>query len=597
MNDLRAGGEVRLEGIAVSPGIAIGRVVFVDASPTTLSLLPLRPGGEGEELRKLDQAVHESLGQLEDLRRRVEREAGEREAQIFSTEMAILRDPYVLDQIREEIQKRSRTSEAAVRSVTHRLQNEFSRLDDEQFRERAADIKDVGERILRCLLRREQEAVLDREKKYVLITEELLPSYTVAGRIDRDRILGIVTERGGQLSHAAILAQSFGIPAVSGVQGLMDEVSLEDAVIVDGRRGLVLVNPTEESVREYESRQRHWLKVRASMQVGVEKPAVTRDGIRIELAANITNETELGSADLSILDGVGLFRTEFLYMERDSFPSEKEQTDYYVRVLDLAAGKPVVFRTVDIGGDKRLPYLQVPDEPNPVLGWRGVRVSFEWLDPFIVQLRALLRASARGALSILVPMVTSLGEVRRVRTILRQLQDDLRRDRIPFDPDVRLGMMVEVPAAATLIDEFVEEVEFVSVGTNDLIQYLLAVDRNNPKVASLYQPLHPAVIRVIREIVRAGREAGRPVTVCGDMAGNVNYTLLLLGLGLRSLSMVPSYLPAVKRLITSITVRQAEEIAEEALRLKTREDVKRFLRERTVSVSEEIRQLLEENGS
>jgi phosphotransferase system enzyme I (PtsI) len=413
----------------------------------------------------------------------------------------------------------------------------------------------------------------------ILVTREMLPSD--AAHVDRTRLAAIVTGSGGIASHAAILARSLGIPAVTNI----DVAALPARGghwIVDGSSGEVIVNASSRQLAQAERRSRDYLRFRAELMAGARGLVTTADGAAIELQLNVENFETLPDEAVADLRGIGLYRTEFLFLHRESFPSEEEQFQHYVAAIRRVRDREITFRTIDVGGDKPLSYLHTPTEANPVLGWRGVRLSLEWPDMFYPQLRALLRASAHGRIRILLPMITMVEEFRRAREIVHEVQADLARHDIPHDARVPLGAMVEVPAAALGARTLAEEADFLSIGTNDLSQYALAVDRNNARVASLYQPFHPGLLEILKRVVEASGAAETPVGLCGELAGDPLATMLLLGLGLRSLSMSPYRIPLVKHVIGTVTLDDARAVATEAFEQGSTTDVTALLRRRTL---------------
>jgi len=498
---------------------------------------------------------------------------------IFDVQVSLLHDKTFRADLEREVTNNLVNVEVALQRVVHRYEALFDKAEDVMMRERSADIRDVGRQLLSALLDRDRSVYTSDDRDYIFAADEFLPSD--AGLLDRDHIKGIVTVRGGKYSHGAILARSLGIPSLVGVEEVLTKSTSGTPVILDGENGHMIVAPDEDELAHYG----HLLEAREEVHSRLIEvrfaPSVTLDGVDVDLMANVESVRDMQHVETDVVTGVGLFRTEFAFMERRQFPAEDEQVQMYTAAMDAAKGKPVTFRTLDIGGDKPLPYFRTPDERNPVLGWRGLRISLSWPDILYTQIRAILRASASGHARILLPMVTSLDEVTRCREIIDTMCADLKKSGEPWDEDIELGVMVEVPAVAFILDQILPLVDFVSVGTNDLVQYLLAVDRDNPRVSEIYDPYHPAVLRTLQHIARSATEAGKPVSICGEIAGDHYYTMLLIGLGFRELSMAPVFLPRVKLMVRSFLLEEAEAVASSALQLATAAEVRELVQEKS----------------
>jgi phosphotransferase system enzyme I (PtsI) len=536
--------------------MAVGVALFHDEGDVDFPVLSITPDQVKVEQRRLATAIREAKQHLAQVEASIGEEVGRSDARIFSVQALLLDDPAFRKEIRTRIQEQLVNTEVAVSGAVSSWASRLAGMAGQGDRDPAADLRDVGRQLL-----------------------------------DRDRLAGIVTASGGGASHAAILARGLGIPAVTDV----DVSSLPargGQWIVDGGRGLVILDPKTEDIEDATRQSEEFRRMRAELLASSRGLARTADDVAIELMINVENFTGLPDELIEGLRGVGLFRTEFLFMERSSFPTEEQQYAYYVRALERLAGREVTFRTIDVGGDKPLSYLAMPVEPNPVLGWRGIRLSLHWPDMFYAQLRALLRASAHGRMRVLLPMITMVEELKRARAIVSEIQDELRGKGVPFDEDMPVGAMIEVPAAALAARSMAEHADFLSIGTNDLSQYALAVDRNNARVADLYQPLHPGVLRLVREVIRAGDETGTPVSVCGEMAGDPMAALLLLGIGLRAYSMSPYNLPVVRKLFAAVRLAEAEKVAAEVFSLSSTSDVRRCLREHTLRFVPELAPLL-----
>ena len=532
-----------MKGVGVSQGIAIGRAWV---------LRPKRgqPGGQllkddaavEREIAVYRVAVSEAVSTLEAMMER----AVKAEAEILGIQVELLLDPQMEEEVIGMIRKDRMAARDAILRVTEQLMQVFTNMKDEYMRARAADIQDVGNRVVR-VLDGEDVAVQMEEGEWIVIAEDLSPSETVG--LDTERVCGFVTQAGGVTSHAAIVARLRGLPAVAACSGVLAVVAERDIVVLDGVTGEVLINPTDGELQVYREKKKAFAEKLRVLQQLKDLAAVTTDGVRIQLLANIATAEDMEQALEQGAEGVGLLRTELLFMDRDSLPSEEEQVDFYKRVLLRSAGRPVTIRTLDIGGDKPLPYLGLAEEANPFLGYRAIRICLDRIDIFMTQLRAILRASVFGKSRLMFPMIGSLEELRRAKAVLADAQRELRAAGVAFDEEIPVGIMIEVPSAALTADLLAPEVDFFSIGTNDLTQYVLAVDRMNVKIAALYDPYHPAVLRLVQEVIEQGLRQGIPVGMCGELAGDPRATELLLGMGLRQFSMSANSIPEVKEVI------------------------------------------------
>lgn len=567
---------VTVKGVGAAPGIGVGKIVYFDDSPRFIPTRKISSEEVEGEVRRFRSALKQAEKDLRILRRQVAQTLSRQDTAIFDAQISILKDPVFINDVRELIFTEKINVEQALQKVIAKYEKAFDEVLDPAFRERAADIRDVGNRVFMVLLKRKRGRVRLQER-FVHAALDFLPSR--AGDLDREHCAAIVTERGGKYSHGAILARSLGIPAVVGVDDLYGKIPEGAVVAVDGDAGLVYLDLDDQEIREWKERESQFREVEARLAGLRGRPARTRDGKRINLQVNIEGVRDLDSVDMDTVDGVGLFRTEFAFMERRNFPSEEEQYEIYVETLRRAGGKRVVFRTLDIGGDKPLEYFRTPQESNPVLGWRGIRISYGMMDLFYTQIRALLRASREGPTSILLPMISTLEEVELAREAVERVSRDLEGEGTPPGEGVLLGAMVEVPAVAFCLSEIMDAVDFVSIGTNDLVQYLLAVDRDNPRVARFYDPYHPAVLRVLSLMARvcAGKK-GKTCSICGEMAGDFQLTMALVGMGFRSFSVAPPFIPRIKLILSDTTLAECRQVAKKALSLPTTAQVKEYLK-------------------
>ena len=561
-----------LKGIPASPGVAVGKA-YVYAKEFTIVERKVKKSEVKGELKKFRIALERSKKQILEIKEKTLREIGEKEANIFQAQLLMLEDPMFVNEVENKI-RCGKNAEAAVNEVVENLVSTFSAIKDEYLKERALDIQDIGERVIKNLLGYDGSPELTQ--RVVVIAKNLTPSDTVCMNIKR--VLGFATEVGGTTSHTAIIAREYGIPAVVGVANLTEKVKPGELVIVDGNKGLVIIQPDKKTANQYIKIGREIKRHSEQLKKFACLPAVTADGHRIEVAANIGNLNEVKIALTYGAEGVGLLRTEFLYLDRATPPSEEEQFKVYSQIAQSLGGKPVIVRTLDIGGDKPLPYLKMPKELNPFLGSRGIRISLEEPDIFKEQLRAILRASVYGNLKIMFPMISTLEEVKTAKNILNEAKEELRTRSIPFKEDIEVGIMIETPSAALMADALVKEVDFFSIGTNDLTQYTLAVDRTNQKISGLYDALHPAVIRLINNTVKAAHKKGKWTGICGELASDPEAVPILIGLSLDELSVNPPSIPNVKKLIRSISYNDAEQLAKKAIKMTNAKEVRNLVK-------------------
>ncbi len=581
------------KGIAVSPGVVVGVAYRVDSvfgsnEPQTIDDPELVPA----EVERFDHAVEASVTELEAIVTKVAQQLGAAEADIFKSHLQIVNDQALLAKVRALIETQHLTALSSLQVVLQGYAATFARIEHDYFRERMADVRDVISRIGSHLTLQPAFPPGSAsgfphdghgEEPIILVAHEILPSQAMS--LGNLPIAGIVTETGGGTSHAAILSRSRGIPAVSGVVGITNEVRSGDLMVVDGRDGIVIVRPDREATAAYRKMQREFFDLKDRLVLNREQPAMSADGAQIELLANINNIADAQAAQKVGATGVGLFRTEYLFLTHQDVPDEEEQYQYYRQIIEDSPNKTVTIRTLDLGGDKTVPYLGRRSEANPFMGWRSIRLSFEHPRLFERQIRAILRAGRHGKVNMLFPMVTTLEELRYVNRLVEETRRNLRREGVPFGEDVKTGVMVEVPAAAICIDAILRETDFVSIGSNDLIQYLVAADRDNPKVAHLCEPLSPAIFKVLQMVLDACQRTGTPVTLCGEMAGQPRSVLALFGMGLRRFSMSPAFVPTIKALLSSVTTAQAERFAHQVLQLKTNEEIRTYLTSRLHEIS------------
>jgi len=559
----------KISGIAASAGIAIARA-FILEHPD-YSVQKTQVNDTQAELDKLDDALQQSSVELEAIKERTLQELGEKKAEIFESHLLILNDPEFIDPVKSLITTESINASYALNEIANQFIAMFENMKSAYLQERAADMRDVSKRILKHLLGISQISPAEIAEETIVIAEDLTPSDTA--QLNRKYVKGFTTNIGGRTSHSAIMARSLEIPAVVGTQNVLSQVTSGDLVIVDGLAGEVWINPSEEIVAEYRIKQQAYDQQIAEWKKLRDLPSLTKDNVQVELAANIGTPADVEGVLENGGEAVGLYRTEFLYMGRDKLPSENVQYNAYKTVLEKMNGKPVVVRTLDIGGDKELPYLEMPKEMNPFLGFRAIRLCLDRQDIFRVQLRALLRASVYGNLRIMFPMIATLGEFRAAKAVLLEEKEKLTSEGIAVSENIQLGIMVEIPSTAVLADQFAKEVDFFSIGTNDLIQYTMAADRMNERVSYLYQPYNPSILRLIDMVIKAAHKQGKWVGMCGEMAGDETAIPLLIGLGLDEFSMSASSILPARSLISKLSASDMLQLAEKALEQSTAEEV------------------------
>jgi phosphotransferase system enzyme I (PtsI) len=571
-----------IRGMSVSSGIAHGAAYVLSSVDETLVARRSVDAGEVDaELVRFDVALAAAEKELLALGEDVALRIGTSEGDIFAAQALVVRDHSLHRQVVSAVQQHRVNVEAAVADVIEKFVRAFDQVSDPHLRERAADIRDIGRRILAALAKDDGSGVLEIPEGSILVADELLPSATA--RFELARVRALVTDRGGKFSHTSILARSSRIPAVSGIREAPLKIKTGDQLIVDGVSGVVFVNPDESIRGEYERLEAELSGYRAGLQKGLDLPSVTLDGTAVPLLANASKVSDTEAACLYRADGIGLYRTEFAFSIRGAFPSEDEQYQLLKRAAERIHPRKIVLRLLDVGGDKQLSYFPLPSTRNPSLAQRGIRLLLKHPELLKGQLRAFLRVSAEHPVSVLLPVVGGIEEVRATRAVLAQAMAELGAEGKAFNPNVPLGAMIEVPSAAVLTAVLAKELDFFSLGTNDLVQYVLAADRENDSVGDYYQPLHPAVLRVIRFVADAARDAGRPLTICGEMAGDPAYTELLLGLGLREFSVAPGEMLEVKNAIRAVTLADAQALATAALAKGSTNEIEELLEQRRLA--------------
>jgi len=576
---------VTKKGISASPGVAIGPALVLDTEEYRIPRRTVDPALVAAEIRKLDTALETSCQEVADLRAAAARKLGDKTSAIFAFHHEFLSDRRLRSAVVELIEREHYTAAYAFGLEMNRRQRMFRNVADAYLKERVRDLYDMEKRVLRHILGRAREDIARLSEPVVIVAHDISPSQAIS--LDSRHILGFAINVGGQTSHTAIISRMLGIPAVVALNDITSDIAGGETVIIDGTHGVVVGNPDAETIERYRARQREYRAFEARLAELRDLPAVTTDGTRITLLANIELAAEAAFALDSGAEGIGLYRTEFLFLGADRLPSEEEQYDAFRAAVRHARGRPITIRTVDLGAEKMAGYFEPHHDHNPVLGLRSVRYCLAHLDMFKTHLRAILRAAVGGDVRIMFPMISTLMELRQARATLRDVMEDLEEEGLPHARDLPVGMMVETPAAAMLSSAFAREVAFMSIGTNDLTQYTLAVDRGNERVAHLYSAHNPAVLKLVREVVQAGRRANVAVSLCGEMAGSPMYTELLIGLGLRELSMAPKDIPEIKRIVRRTSLKRCEAIARKVLRFDADRQVLNYLRDKLREIDPE----------
>lgn len=557
-----------MRGVAASPGVCRGRVLVLSQDLVEIHRREIAPEEVQAEIGRLEAALVQIRGEVQELQRRLAEAIGSKDAGIFEVHLLILEDPVLLNESARRIREQRLNADAAFGEVARQYVEMLGAVDDPFFRERAADIRDVTQRVLNALVgrgRRDAPPIL--EEPALIVSHDLTPSTTA--QLDRTKVLGFATDVGSRTSHTAILARSLGIPAVVGLHDVTQRLRTGDQVLLDGHNGTVYLNPTDQTLFEYGQLARRRVQFEERLQEIRSQPAVTLDGNRVVLSANLEFAEDAPAVREAGAEGVGLFRTEYLFLHGERLPDEEAQYAAYRAVAEGVRPDAAIIRTLDIGGDKFVAHLEMPQEVNPFLGWRAIRFCLQRSDLFRTQLRAILRASAHGSVRLMYPMISGVDELIQANALLDECRGELRREGKPFDEGLEVGAMIEIPSAVLIADRLAEHVRFFSIGTNDLIQYALAIDRLNDRIAHLYEPTHPAVLRLIRMTVEAAKSRGIWVGVCGEMAGDPVLVPLLLGLGVDELSAAPSSVPRIKHLIRCCRLEEARELANWALEQST----------------------------
>ncbi|MBZ9688723.1 phosphoenolpyruvate--protein phosphotransferase [Clostridium estertheticum] len=566
-----------LKGIGASFGIAIGKALVIREEVVEINKSVV-VDFEGE-LARFNNALQQAMTQLEIINSDVKEKLGSAKAEIFEAHLFMLKDPEFIGSIQKKITTDKFNAEYALQTVAEETAAIFELMENKYMTERAADIRDVSKRVLNILMGISATSIADIKDECILIAKDLTPSDTA--QIDKTKILALVTEIGGKTAHTCIIARSLELPAVVGVGASLREIKDGDLIVVDGEEGIIIINPDEKTLNDYKAKRIEFIEAKNQLIKYATMKSTTLDGKTVELAANIGSVEDLESVTRNGAEAIGLFRTEFLYMSKTALPTEEEQFEQYKSVLEKMSGKPVIIRTLDIGGDKKLDYLPMESEMNPFLGYRAIRLCLDRTDIFITQLRALVRASAYGNLKIMFPMISCLQELRKAKKILEQCKNDLKSEGVVFNENLQVGIMIEIPSAALISDILAKEVDFFSIGTNDLIQYTTAVDRMNEKISYLYDFYHPGVLRLIKTVIDNGHKAGIMVGMCGEMAGDTNLIPVLLGFGLDELSMSASSILRARKAVTNSNYEECIKLSEPVLSLGDSDEIKKFIKDNT----------------
>ncbi|CBJ82248.1 PTS family enzyme I and Hpr components,PEP-protein phosphotransferase [Xenorhabdus bovienii str. Jollieti] len=573
-----------ISGILVSPGIAFGKALLLKEDPIIINQKKITTEQTEQEISRFKQGRDKSSVQLEIIRKTAEKNLGAEKAEIFEGHIMLLEDEELEQEIVTLIKKNLATADAAVYSVIEDQAKALEELDDEYLKERAADVRDIGKRLLKNILGMPIIDLGTIEEEAILIANDLTPSETA--QLNLDKVLGFITDLGGRTSHTSIMARSLELPAIVGTTNATTQIKNGSYLILDAVNNQIYVNPSNAEIDQLKKAKHEYLSEKTELAKLKDLPAITLDGHQVEVCANIGTVRDVMGAERNGAEGVGLYRTEFLFMDRDTLPTEDEQFEAYKAVAEAVGNQAIIIRTMDIGGDKDLPYMNLPKEENPFLGWRAIRICLDRKEILHSQLRAILRASAFGKLRIMFPMIISVEEIRELKAELALLKNQLRDEDKAFDESIEVGIMVETPAAATIAHHLAKEVDFFSIGTNDLTQYTLAVDRGNELISHLYNPMSPAVLSLIKQVIDASHAEGKWTGMCGELAGDERAALLLLGMGLDEFSMSAISIPRIKKIIRNANYDDAKALAEQALSQPTAKElmdlVDTFTREKTL---------------
>lgn len=584
--------EIVLKGVPAASGIACGPAFILDKQDFIVPKRAIMDQEVAIEIARFEEALGKTRDEIIDIKKKIEQERGGQNAKIFDAHLMVLEDKMIVQEVIKGIRDQKLAAEYVFFMVLRKITQSFEKIKDEYLRERTADVNDIGRRVLKHLMDESRLHDMDNfTEDLIIIAHDLSPSDAVS--MYNKRILAFVTDIGGRTSHTAIIAKSLGVPAVVGLKDATLRISNQDFVIVDGRKGIIIINPDVSTVSLYQKEQNKIIASLGSLDDIKDLPAETLDKKLISIFANLEISEEIKVIEKSGLQGIGLYRTEFFYMNRIDLPSEEEQFDSYRSVAQAMGAQPVVIRTLDLGGDKFISSVQIPKDMSPFLGWRAIQFCLERPDIFKTQLRAILRASVFGNLRMMYPMIAGLGELRKANAILDDVKKSLREENIPFNEKMPVGIMVEVPAAVMVADLLSKEADFFSIGTNDLIQYTLAVDRVNEKTAHLYQPFHPAVLRMIKRVIDAGHNEGKQVSLCGEMSGEPLQAILLIGMGIDALSMSSASILPIKKLIRSIKFSDAQRLVREVLELSTAPEIEEYV---TVKTRELVPQIFADDS-
>ena len=562
-----------MRGVGTSPGIGIGKV-FIYKKPK-LEIVKREIENPREEILKFNNALDIACMEIDKLYNRTLTNIGEKEAQIFVAHKMMLRDPDFINNIKKEIKRKNVNAEYAVKRIGEDFINTFKNMKDGYLKERAVDIYDISKRVLKILLDINPTGLTSMNEKSIIIAEDLTPSDTA--KMNKDMVVGIVTELGGRTSHTSIIAKSLEIPSISGVEDITSMIFHGDNIIIDGSEGDIILNPTDSDNKLYRIKIKEQNEYKRKISSMIREDTISEDGYKVNLLGNIGSTSDLDKVLENGGEGIGLFRTEFVYMNKDRLPTEEEQFNIYKEAAQKLGDKPMVIRTLDVGGDKEIPYLNLPKEMNPFLGYRAIRLCLDRLDIFKTQLRAIYRAGYFGNIKIMFPMISDIEELRDIKLIAKEVRDELRRENINFNKNLEIGIMVEVPAVAIHSKVFAKEVDFFSIGTNDLIQYSLAVDRGNQSLEHLYTPYHPAILRLIKMIIDNGHKAGISVGMCGEVAGDPRLISLLLAMELDEFSMNSASILKARDLIKNTSIKKVKPMIDRILDLPRAKDVEEFI--------------------